>query len=540
MPTNLTSNEKYPGGTGKEEETEVDDAKMDNQSEEEVVKIVKDEAPGGDDSDVQSEAGQKRKPDEMTGEGKGTEDTTALKGAKKAKTEWSAAEEEVLMLAVLNERRRKKEEGGDQEDDDDEEDDWDEIAKSVTGRTPVQCLKKYMKLNQKDEVEIEEADDSNESKASATAISKEETDKPEMDPSPKKKKYSVASSSSKWTAEETNLLKKLVEQYQETSPRWNDVAGNFPNRNAIDCLTKWQSLSSPPVIKGKGSWTAEEDEILRAKRALYGRKWAKIAAHLPGRQGKQCRERFVNHLDPDLKKGEWTDDEEAVLIALHQTHGNRWANISKQLPGRSDNDVKNHWYSTIQRKFQQHGKDKLTNAALQQVQIMSNMGTIPPSIASQSSGWGSSPYNQATSQHPYHPGASYPQHQHYQHPPPGGWGPAPGGQMPPPHYPHDSSYMYPPYGSHMPPPHHGYHPPHHPGAPPPPGTPTSHHGGPPQGAGGSETASPSRRSDSGAPPEGAVGSPSRGPYPPPYGDQMSGSPQADGGPGSPSDPNGAV
>ena len=65
----------------------------------------------------------------------------------------------------------------------------------------------------------------------------------------------------------------------------------------------------------------------------------------------------MNHLDPELKKGEWTDDEEAILIAMHEHHGNRWANISKQLPGRSDNDVKNHWYSTIQRKFQQHGKD---------------------------------------------------------------------------------------------------------------------------------------------------------------------------------------
>lgn len=135
------------------------------------------------------------------------------------------------------------------------------------------------------------------------------------------------------------------------------MAQNFNGKTAIDCLTKWQTLSTPPVIKGKGSWTAEEDNILRDKRALYGRKWAKIAAHLPGRQGKQCRERFVNHLDPELKKGEWTDDEEAILIALHEHHGNRWANIAKQLPGRSDNDVKNHWYSTIQRKFQQHGKD---------------------------------------------------------------------------------------------------------------------------------------------------------------------------------------
>lgn len=141
------------------------------------------------------------------------------------------------------------------------------------------------------------------------------------------------------------------------APRWNEIAANFEDKSAIDCLTNWQTITNPPVIKGKGSWTAEEDAILREKRQQYGRKWAKIAAHLPGRQGKQCRERFVNHLDPELKKGEWTDDEEAILIAMHEHHGNRWANISKQLPGRSDNDVKNHWYSTIQRKFQQHGKD---------------------------------------------------------------------------------------------------------------------------------------------------------------------------------------
>jgi len=135
-------------------------------------------------------------------------------------------------------------------------------------------------------------------------------------------------------------------------------------------------------VKGKGSWTSDEDAILKEKRALYGRKWAKIASYLPGRQGKQCRERYVNHLDPNLKKGEWTDDEEAMLIAFHEQFGNRWANIAKQLPGRSDNDVKNHWYSTIQRKFQQHGKEKLVKAAIQQCQMlqqrMQQNGTAPP------------------------------------------------------------------------------------------------------------------------------------------------------------------
>lgn len=166
-----------------------------------------------------------------------------------------------------------------------------------------------------------------------------------------------------------------------SSPRWNDVATYFPGKTAIDCLEKWRIMASTPVIKGKGSWTVEEDNILRDKRALYGRKWAKIASHLPGRQGKQCRERFVNHLDPNLKKGEWTDDEEAILIALHEHHGNRWANIAKQLPGRSDNDIKNHWYSTIQRKFQQHGKDvrKIIFVSFQSCYFYASL-TIYPSI----------------------------------------------------------------------------------------------------------------------------------------------------------------
>ena len=148
--------------------------------------------------------------------------------------------------------------------------------------------------------------------------------------------------------------------YGTASPRWNDIAaslGSDNKKSAIDCLTKWQVLCEPPTTKGKGSWTPDEDATLVDLRHRYGRKWAKIASHLPGRHGKQCRERWTNHLDPSLKKGDWTDDEEAVLIALHQQFGNRWANIAKQLPGRSDNDVKNHWYSTIQRKFQQHGKD---------------------------------------------------------------------------------------------------------------------------------------------------------------------------------------
>lgn len=259
---------------------------------------------------------------------------------KREKATWAVAQDEALLRCVAEEQERESHDM----DDDEEDEDWDAIADQVSGKSAVQCLKRYMLLNTR------------EGQEAANAARQEEEEKERRVLLPKKD----CTDDTRWSSEEQELLKKLVEQYKDTAPRWNEIAANFHDHNAIDCLTKWQTLTNPPVIKGKGSWTAEEDQILREKRGLYGRKWAKIAAHLPGRQGKQCRERFVNHLDPELKKGEWSDDEEAILIAMHEHHGNRWANISKQLPGRSDNDVKNHWYSTIQRKFQQHGKDVST------------------------------------------------------------------------------------------------------------------------------------------------------------------------------------
>lgn len=435
--------------------------------------------------------------------------------SKKQRRVWEAKEDETLMLAVLKDKQRldleadESDEDEDEDSDESDEEDWDEIAKAVPGRTPVQCLQRYMRhLNRSAREKIdsldhtlESADNSLLAQKAAAAVTTDFTESGDGDisckrpldgstvtpsdqvdlPLSKKQKRdkTKVGPATKWTADETNLLRKLVEQYDGTSPRWNDIARNFQNRTAFDCLTKWQTLSSPPVIKGKGSWTVEEDNILRDKRQEYGRKWAKIAAHLPGRQGKQCRERYVNHLDPELKKGEWTDDEEAILIALHEHHGNRWANIAKQLPGRSDNDIKNHWYSTIQRKFQQHGREKLISAAVQQVQMMvtSSNGAIRPQPAASATPatWNPNPYAQPNPQHsmPYHPYP--PQHQYpaspsfnnamVHHPQ---YTPQPGAttENPPP-----GAYMYPgmppQYGHNLPPYGHQPHPPpaHHPAQP---------------------------------------------------------------------------
>ncbi|KAH7851912.1 hypothetical protein Vadar_018250 [Vaccinium darrowii] len=116
----------------------------------------------------------------------------------------------------------------------------------------------------------------------------------------------------------------------------------------------------------KGPWTAEEDKklinfILNNGQCCW-RALPKLAGLL--RCGKSCRLRWTNYLRPDVKRGLLSDHEEKMVIDLHAQLGNRWSKIASHLPGRTDNEIKNHWNTHIKKKLKKMGIDPLTHKPL--------------------------------------------------------------------------------------------------------------------------------------------------------------------------------
>ncbi|KAK9828578.1 hypothetical protein WJX72_000843 [[Myrmecia] bisecta] len=113
-----------------------------------------------------------------------------------------------------------------------------------------------------------------------------------------------------WSSEEDEILRRAV--HFHGGRNWKRIAEYFKDRTDVQCLHRWQKVLNPELVKGP--WTVEEDnKIIELVGKIGAKRWSLIAQDLPGRIGKQCRERWHNHLNPDIKRGSWTKEEDAIL-----------------------------------------------------------------------------------------------------------------------------------------------------------------------------------------------------------------------------------
>ncbi|NXG51383.1 SNPC4 protein, partial [Psilopogon haemacephalus] len=147
-----------------------------------------------------------------------------------------------------------------------------------------------------------------------------------------------------WTRSEDQMLLELVQEMRVGSHiPYKKIAYYMEGRDSAQLIYRW-TKSVDPSLK-KGPWTAEEDAMLLAAVKKYGeRDWYKIRTEVPGRSDAQCRDRYLKALHCDVKKGKWTLEEEEQLIELVQKHGlGRWSKIASELPHRTGSQCLSKW-----------------------------------------------------------------------------------------------------------------------------------------------------------------------------------------------------
>lgn len=202
---------------------------------------------------------------------------------------------------------------------------WEYVSEQLPGRTPLQCLSEYMQIRSQMQGVKEPA----------------------------------------VSGEDLIRLNDLVAKYGQSWKRLEEeFDGKFSAHNLMYTWRKHhQSTEGGKVTAKKGPWDPLEDENLLKAVALYGKEWSKVASNVPGRNELQCRERFVNSLDPELAtQREFSEKEKSVMmeqITKSQIEGTRisWSKIAKLLPGRTDKMCRKA-YEKFQRQERKKAKRK--------------------------------------------------------------------------------------------------------------------------------------------------------------------------------------
>lgn len=181
------------------------------------------------------------------------------------------------------------------------------------------------------------------------------------------KKYSFLTfknKQNKWTKEEDNKLLDISLQFQ--GKKWKEVSRFFEDKSPIQCFQRWKEVIRPGVIKGE--WTKQEDLKIIEIMIKYNESLEKFRGKeiIPGRTLKQCRERWKNVLNPNLNKDLFSIEEQYLLFKLYSVFNGRWSYFSSIFPSiRSDNYLKNKFYSTIRRKKRELKNDSSTETIVE-------------------------------------------------------------------------------------------------------------------------------------------------------------------------------
>lgn len=161
-----------------------------------------------------------------------------------------------------------------------------------------------------------------------------------------------------WSKEEDMQLIQAINEHSSVESRtidpdsikWDVISQKiFPNgtRKAKDCRKRWCNSLDPTLKKGK--WTKEEDERLIEKYNKYGASWQKVASEIPGRTDDQCAKRYIEVLDPSMKDRlkPWSHDEDLQLVRQVGIHGTKWRTIALEIKGRPSLTCRNRWRKLV-------------------------------------------------------------------------------------------------------------------------------------------------------------------------------------------------
>jgi hypothetical protein len=147
----------------------------------------------------------------------------------------------------------------------------------------------------------------------------------------------------KWTPEEDAKLTDAITKFGNSN--WAAAAELVPGRTSKQCRSRWVTNLNPDVRKGR--WTREEDAKLTDAVTKFGYNWIRVATLVPGRTNITCCQRWTGSLNPDIIKGKWTAVDDARLIVAVQELGNAWFLVAERVPGRTDTQCRSRWVTRL-------------------------------------------------------------------------------------------------------------------------------------------------------------------------------------------------